>query len=646
MAAAPDSSSRNGIVHDFAANFDDPYEAGLALRDSLGLAEVLTYWESVYRKMREDGRHDPRIGFRFVEFAVAAGDPGRYELATAMYEWGLRAAFEDRFANDIRLEMRMMEPLVGRRTFRNWQQLFSDRDPQLLLEIQEFWFRNNVVPSTERNERLIEHWQRIHYSREHFTNDTSTVYGADERALIYVRLGHPDRSKSGTLTYNTAELRNRLYDLVEVGMINVGQIYTLQMNIMQNYSPGRYDFWRYDRLSADGPVIYLFGQPGRDGRYRLLESLEDFISGSGYRSVVIGRRGTPSAFRAGYFLQMMLYNELSTLDHYFGTRLMEYERRWNQALFLNNANARMLGELLSPRRAARDMQLMQDRAPQSQSIYERNLINYPLSSRQHRFLDEDQEPVTFFLMQPAPMLHQISSMINEQTNMDVGGYLLRQGFYVYSEGRRILEFMEELEPDVKEADQPADRYHTTAEFPIVSADARVQVFSELYLRPGSPIAGIIRNSLVGLSLEWQTPIEPITDHGGLLTSDLVLGSPDRSPVRIRNAELGVLVDDEIPVSEDLQVYFEVYNLTPGEQGVHRYHITYRLIPEKRRWFFRRRSREVSLSWEAASGNPTDHQFFEVDLSHAEAGKYTLEIIVNDDEKGESYSRSLELELTE
>jgi len=629
----------------FTALTDDPFQAGQELRDSLGIHAVLDYWEAVYRQWKEEGRIDPRIGFRYVELAVEIGDAGRYALASEIHEWGLRSRFDDLYRDEIQSEMLMLEPLIERRDFREWERLFNDRDSRLLVEMSEFWARNNMVPSSDRNERLIEHWQRIHFSREHFTNDTNTIYGADDRSLIYVRLGPPDRQRSGTLSYNTAELRNRLYDLVEAGVISIGQIYTLQMNIMQNYSPGRYDFWRYDRISDEGPVIYLFGRPGREGRYRLLDSVEDFISGSGYRSVVIGRRGTPSAFRAGYFLQMMLYNEVSTLDNYFGMRFMEYERRWNQAIFHSGANARMLGDLLSPKMAAHDMQMIRARAPQSQSIYERNLITYPLMHRQYRFLDDGTGPVTFVFMHPSPRLHQLTDMLDQEAGINVAGYLLRQGFHLYTDGERTDRHIDEHVSEIREIESATGAFYTSAVFPVADSDTRIQLFSELYLRPGSAFAEIMSRSLVGVSREWIASDVPIRDDGSLVISDLVLGSTGKQPVRIRSAEMGVLSGYEINVEDDLQVYFEVYNLKPADNGEHRYSITYKLIQEGRRWlFFRRRTPEVSLAWEASSLSPRDYQFFEVDLSHADSGNYTLEIIVTDNRTEDKYQRSLDLKL--
>jgi GWxTD domain-containing protein len=627
------------------SHHDDPYKAGLVLHDTLGIPATLEYWEWAYEKMLGIEQYDPRIGFRFVEYTVAAMNVERYQLATEMYFWGLRADFLDEFEFEVMQEILMMEPLLERSTFQEWTRLHRDRDPRLFQEMREFWIRKNMVPSSDQNERLLEHWQRIHYSREHFTNDESTVYGTDERALIYIRFGPPDRHRSGVLSYNPTEIQNRIFDLVEMGLVNVGQTRSLQMNIMQNYSPGRFDLWRYDRISDDGPIIFLFGRPGREGRYRLLDSLDDFINSSGYRAVVVGRRGTQSAFRAGYFLQMMLYNEASTLDHYFSRQYMDYERRWNQAVFQNNVNARLLGDLLSPQLAAHDMQNMQNRAPLSQSIYERRLAQYTMLHRQYRFFDEDMNPVTCIVLFPPPRLSRIGEALNKHEDLQPAGFMFRQGLNMYRKGERLSQHLEEHISLLRELASSDNELFKSMTLPLSDEDVRFQVFSEFYLLPDPQLPVFLGNNLVGVSREWTEASKAIENDGSLVISDLVLGTTNKKPVRIKSVDIGVLSNNEISPDEELQIFFEVYNLKPNEAGEYRYNITYRLNPEQRRRFFRRSTKkEVTLSWDAVAEKTYDHQHFEVDLSNAQSGKYRLDIIVEDYESGERYQRTHDLEI--
>ncbi len=624
----------------------DFYVAGQVVRDSVGLKEVVDYWEYAYLEKGLRTNPDPRIGFRFVEYVVATADTGRYTLATEMYFWGLKADFDEKFAEAIQLEMEMMEPLIERRVFRQWTRDFENRDPRLLREIRDYWVRHDVLPSTERNERLIEHWQRIHYSRKHFTHDTSTVYGADVRSEIYVRLGPPDRQRSGTLPFNTGEIRGRLFDLVQAGYIPASQTYTLQSSIMQSYFPGRYDFWRYDHLSPEGPVIYLFGRPGRENQFRLMDSLEDFISGSSYRRVVLGTRGTRSAFRAGYFLQLMLYNEAATIDHYFGNRLLEYDRVWNQAVFRRNADARLIGERNSPQLAAHDMKQIQIRAPLSKSSFERDIAGFPLYTRQYRFLDHDEGPVTFIMMQPSGLFENVIGRLDDEIIRNYDTFLLRQGIIVYHNGEKAGQHSDEHTAGRNDSVFKTGRFFSYGTIPVSDPGTQFHLYSELYVSPDMQLSEFMSNRLVALTTEWKEAGEPIADLGELQLSDLVLGRSGTETITIRSAEMGVLNDYRIPADEDLQVYFEVYNLNADETGEHRYNITYRLQPLERRGLFRRRAREVSLSWEAGSRQPADFQFFEVDLSHVGSGMHRLYISVEDGMTGQKEERYVELYLEE
>ena len=622
----------------------DFYLAGLAVRDSLGLRETVDFWEYAYLEGWMKARPDPRIGFRFVEFVVAKGDTGRYTLATEMYFWGLKAGFEEKFTDAIQLEMKMMEPLLERHVFRQWNRYFTERAPRLLREIRDYWIRHDILPSTERNERLIEHWQRIHYSRNHFTNDTSTIYGADARSEIYVRLGPPDRQRSGTLPFNSGEIRGRLHDLVEAGYIPMSQTYTLQSSIMRGYIPGRYDFWRYDNVSPEGPVIYLFGRPGQENRYRLMDSLDDFITGSNFRQVVLGRRGTRSAFRAGYFLQLMLYNEAATIDHYFGTRLVEYERVWNEAVFRRSADARMIGERNSPQLAAHDMKQIQIRAPLAQSSFERDLAGYPIYTRQYRFLDHEKGPVTFILVQPSEIFERVIGRLDDHIVREYDSFLLRQGIIVYQNGEKTSRHTDEHVAGRNDPVFKSGRFFSYGTIPVPDSETRFHLFSELYVSPDAELSEYMPNGLVALTTEWKEAGEPIADLGELQLSDLVLGTSGTETITIRSAEMGVLNNYRIPAEEDLQVYFEIYNLNADEAGEHRYTITYRLRPQQRRGLFRRRAPEVSLSWEAASRQPADYQFFEVDLSHVGSGRHRLHISVEDGMTGQKEERYMELYL--
>ncbi len=605
--------------------------------------EVLDFWELAYDSLNRAGESDPRIGFRYIERVVGARDTIRYKKASDMHVWALRSGFEDRFIDTIEWEMKRTLPLLDRDTKRQWQKLFGEQDRQLLQEMWIFWERKNAIPSTSINERLIEHWERIHYAREHFTKNKYTVYDTDERALIYVRLGPPDHHQTGIITSNSGAIRNRLYDLLERDIIRGSQMPSLQMNIIQNFSPREYEYWRYDQLSDDGPVFYLFGRPGGSGRFQMLQSLEDFIPAGGYRSVVVGQRGHQSALRAGYFLQFMLYNEMSTVDHYFGSRLMEYEQNWYRALSRNRINGGWLGDMIAPDRAKTDMRGIHDRAPVTVSRFERDVVQYPIFYRDYRFLDEEKGPVSYLLMNPSPRIAIASQMVIPNGHDELPGYLLKQGFNLYRNGERSEHHVKVHYSRERGLDVIDESFFAGELVAGLDENTQVQIFSELYTFPVASRGDI---HLAGLSSEWINAARPLEDDGSLMMSDLVLGNTKQIPVSVRSTEMGVLSGNELERDGSLQVYFETYHLSPDpENGSFRYRITYQLKPESRGWF-RRRTHDVSMAWESAPGRSSDYQFFEVDLTHTDSGEHTLTITIEDLVSGETYRREVEIMLKE
>lgn len=629
----------------------DPYLRGKALGNDGDKAAALEYWDSVYESMKKDGRSDPRIGFRYIEWAVTSWEVDRYKRATEIHAWGLESVFEERFYEAVKREVQMTGPLLDDPTRDYWRDLLEKRDDRLFQEIRNFWDRRNIVPSSDYNERLIEHWERIRDARTFFTRNDNTVYGTDDRGLIYVRLGPPDRKDTGMLDAEGMEVRNRLYDLVDFELIGLSQVYNLQSNILMGYSPGPYEYWRYDNISDEGPVIYLFGQPSwGEQRFRLLESLEDFISDNNYQTIAVGDRGGSSRLRTGYFLQFMLYHEMATVDHYFADRLQEYEQSWYQSLSHNDMRGDALGHRIARDRAVQDMRNIRNRAPESLSMYDRNVRTYPVAKNSYRFLDEDTGAITYVSLDAAPGLLLGAHMTGSLQRGMQPDYLVKQGAVVFQNGELLSRHLEEIRSGPAGAATIDERFHCGVVVPLTGdhEDIMLQVFSELHVDTGSTFPESQSSTLLGIRREWSELAKPLKGDGSLEMSDIVLGSTGEQPVSIRSAEMGILYENEVHLADNLEVYFELYNLEPDDSGTYRYGITYQLEPDRGGLFSRLRSgtREVSLSWDATPGGPQDYQFFEVDLSHASPGSYTLQIGIEDYATGEAYEREVELELKE
>jgi len=81
--------------------------------------------------------------------------------------------------------------LVDSKVEKQWKELLERNDPSVYAALKRFWVTHDLTPATDYNERLIEHWQCIAYSRLNFNKGNKTFLGADERGNIYVRYGDP-----------------------------------------------------------------------------------------------------------------------------------------------------------------------------------------------------------------------------------------------------------------------------------------------------------------------------------------------------------------------------------------------------------------------------------------------------------------------
>jgi len=100
----------------------------------------------------------------------------------------------------------------------------------------------------------------------------------------------------------------------------------------------------------------------------------------------------------------------------------------------------------------------------------------------------------------------------------------------------------------------------------------------------------------------------------------------------------------------LFVYFEIYHLTPGDDGRTHYTLTYTLTPVKprRRGLFRRKQKgpTLTLSAEHESAETAPVEYAEIDVSKVEPDAYFLTVTVTDRQTGRSASRTRVVTLEE
>lgn len=644
------NASKAGTVDPGRA--DDLYEQGLRIKEQQGPEAATRHWLESYRELREEGRHDPRIGFHFIEL-VFSHEQGLYrDRAAEIYFWGLGAEEVDPYREALQQEVEYLSPLIDQPVYEEWVEMIERDDPAIYSEIASFWQEHNIVLSTELNERLLEHWDRIAHAREHFTENSESVYGTDDRGEIYVRLGEPDDRHTGSLGNQTNAIRGKLYDLVNQGIINNRNVRDIEREITMLFSSTQYELWQYRNVNQED-FFFLFGEPGGGGSFGLRDSLEDFVSTRAFNNTVVGRRGQSQSLRAGNLIQFMIYNEMSVYDMFFGEMLQEYESNWMDALrggggfqgsTLRNRNA--------PRYAERATQEIYDKAPATSSRFERYVQEYDLATEHYAFLDEDRRPVFYDVIQAFPEQILEDAFVRDYLQEHAEHLSIRQGLtehdqtgqhYIASDTQDVddMQVLRDLRPVtlLRSGLSPSQRSGTL-------------LFSELYLYDGESqdLYGAPQHQLVAMSKAEREPGEPLDPAAEeLMMSRVVLGSTGRPPQALRRESLGILADRQLRLGENLQAYFEIYNLASGDQNLAQYTISYRLEGHHGMWdriLDRVDDDVVTLQWEAASETWNDHQFFEVDLSEFEPGDYTLHLTIEEELTGQTAERSVDFEIVE
>jgi GWxTD domain-containing protein len=302
---------------------EPPNTSQRALAESERLIEA-GEWEEALEVLGEAadslffaGNPDPRLSFEYIELAASRGARGYYGRASELYLQGLTDVDLNLHGETVAREIEFISPILADSVSERWRGLAEARDREILREIRRYWVERDPTPTTRLNERLIEHWRRIAYSRENFRNGSTTVYGADDRAPVYVRFGPPDKKRGGSLGANEGELRRWVQGRAE-------------RDAIARHDPNpQYEIWVYDTLNPREFVYFLFGNDRGTGPFVQVDGVRDLISDAAMSPN--SRRWTPGEIKVAHFLELFYYADLSAIGGPFGRRYQELEQLWGQA---------------------------------------------------------------------------------------------------------------------------------------------------------------------------------------------------------------------------------------------------------------------------------------------------------------------------
>lgn len=643
-------------IRRFKENFDF-YKEGIKYKKNGDWFKALEIWWDAKVLLTEKEQYDPKIGIAFIELVTELGKTEHYETASKLYYWGLShySAFDHKAA--IEKEIERLKPLLEKEQYQLWKEYLKLEDPSLLSEIRGFWIQKDPTPTTLANERLIEHWERIAFARKNYVRGSYTVYGTDDRGLIYVKYGHPSRKKSGFLGSNSSQIRMWIDEIIdEVDREDIQFNQTLEQAkaewnskqeiirtlVMTNPHP-EYEAWVYTSLNADDPPVYLFGRKYAMGNFKLLDGIEDFIPNREFSITTL-----KSGISPGSIFQLVYYSDLFILGGIFEQRYHELESIWRQSF-----NRDRIPQL-SAIRGVRNKYQSDDKndfvklnAPTDQSSLTANIKPIRLDCFQTRFVHENNKPVISIIAFAIPQIYSIENL--GQILNDESAYDLKNTLMLYDKNWNEIQ---------RVSDYPPAGFDNTSVYFIEQSKfiEHVEIVAEAYSQDQVAVGSTDKYfssdaiAIGKIILDKKPPLS--TNPDSLEISDLLVGELPAIELDTLRYPFPVIPRSTIPNTSPLQLFYELYHLSLGTDKKASYTVQYQVEKQAKRSIigrlFRRSDKKqvVSLISDYDADSTSVKETIGFDISKVEPGRYDFVVEVTDNNSNQKKSRKTSFLITE
>jgi GWxTD domain-containing protein len=652
------------------------FDRGTAELQQGNINEALDIWYEAYQKSEEV---DSRIGFEFIR-TVAKNDLYSYfETATTLYYRALVDGKGPYSRVALKQEIDRLSPVVGDGVSRQWNEWWQHQPDELGTDMRGYWVQQDPTPSKITNERLIEHWKRITEASTRFTKNRSTIYGADDRALIYIRYGEPDRIRNGILTLQSSNIRpwleSQLQQTASASELESApkdielrdtELTNRMLDAMYRYHQyPEYEIWFYENLysTQQEPIIFLFGTDVNTNRFTLQTSLEDFIPERAYNPERDRDEDEEFDFvRAGItpalMLQLIYYEQLAQTDPFFESRINDLKDD-----VLEQGIQAYQGMDLQFRTESRNMVNQKiTEAPVEKSSYEDDLPQIPFQIHHYRFIDPENGPSILTYIESSPQeaflidyyrnreLNSTEDSLQTGTNVldRLPFYELNHYLQTYTKEWTIAESYSEEPPLIIErnANGPVSSTYVISEHKQQNnQSASVELVN---LNPDSKS---INNTLFSSTLRGRNKMQfrqpaPLVQHkDSLELADLVLGYQSEENVTPPYS-FAVANDQMIPFGETLILHLEVYNLARMDSGFTQFELTYRIFPIDSEGNLLSDQTEFILTLNFTNEETTVIEDLEIETADLGPGLYELILNITDTQNKQVKERAIRFEVLE
>lgn len=551
----------------------------------------------------------------------------------------------------------------------------SGQERQAYLE--QFWSRRDPDILTKINERIIEHYRRVWYTRSFLAQN---AYPWDKRGEIYIRYGEPDyRSRSINRQFiQTPEVeavRTRMavdiYGPEAAFLTFTGPVFPIRSyndpfgtNFKRNFEePGPAETRTAEEAAAFG------GDPATSGDAEVMSNPSAewaWQRGPGFDMNPLVGESLTSLDRETLDVQLRLqFGDYApvTMDNEFGTVPWE---TWTYVQLQGGIEITFTDESSNGNF---------EFAPLPDASFEDKNVSYI-----QRMVEYSPEVIV------QNVVARIPDFYSPSLQVDALNFYFDTANFQGSNGQTTLEVYYGIPPEQIQVEQKADStfVHVQCAFALAdeghttiyrnAQDIFFQGIFDFQNSNGEFIPELLKSEVPPGNYELQVQLKDLkSGRTGLYRQSLEIKNYSLSKLQISDIQLASIINDIGPSEkfrkneiwilpmptrnyrkdQKVYAYFEIYHLKKNEFGQTSYKVQYLVrsssmpsigvfgaVTSGFRNIIKRSKPQVSITYEQSGREQSEHEYVEIDLSKAKKGVNELEVTITDLVSGEQVNQEV------